>query len=414
MCVIAVSPTGDKVSKETFGRMWRSNSDGFGLMYRAHDGVGIVKGLHDEQEAWDLYDRLPEGVPHVLHFRQATHGGVRPELTHPFVVSEESPLIQAGVVCEPVLAHNGVWSLHASKEHEVQLKGPVSDTRVLAAWLGKLAEKRPIKEVLEKHLYEVASAGRVVVVDPTTWRLHLVGHWIKEGSLLFSNHSFRESLYSYALPGVACDWRWTEWPVVSAKKKARKAKIDLEAIARPEAVPVEVDEVGAEEPAFAWPYTATPTVEEDPNLAILKRSLWVVAADLGRDAIEAVRHIELDDYDGLLVATGIVGMLEVEDEGHLWRVRLWDGAKSKEARSRFLVINSVLTEFIKREAAVLRFLDEVGIPPENAGITSYDDIYGFAVNESGAFINERGDELTPEEAAERLSRELWDEARKGA
>jgi len=412
MCVIAISPVGEKVSREVFGRMWRSNSDGFGLMYRAHDGAGIVKGLMDEQEAWEVYSRLPEGVPYILHFRLATHGGVRPELTHPFVVSEESPLIQAGVVCEPVLAHNGVWSLHASKEHEVQLKGPVSDTRVLAAWLGKLAEKRPIKEVLEKHLYEVASAGRVVVVEPSTWRFYLVGSWIREGSFLFSNHSFRESLYTYALPGVACDWRWTEWPVVSAKKKARKAKIDLEAIARPEAVPAEIDEVEAGEPV--WIPTAPLKVREDAGLTILRRSLWVVAADLGRDAIEAVRHIELDDYDGLLVATGIVGMLEVEDEGHLWRVRLWDGAKSKEARSRFLVINSVLTEFIKREAAVLRFLDEVGIPPENAGITSYDDIYGFAVNESGAFINERGDELTPEEAAERLSRELWDEARKGA
>ena len=416
MCVIAVSPTGEKVDKATFGRMWRSNNDGFGMMYRSRNGAAIVKGLLDEQEAWEAYDGLPEGVPHVLHFRLATHGGVSPELTHPFLVHEESPLVQAGVVCEPVLAHNGVWSLHASKEREVRLSGPVSDTRVLAAWLGKLAKERPIKEVLEKHLYEVASAGRVVIIEPTTWRFYLVGSWIREGSFLFSNHSFQESLYDYALPRVTCNWGTVEWPVVFAKKKKKKkAKpIDLEAIARPEAVPVEVDEVEAEGPGKGWPYTATPTVEEDPNLAILKRSLWVVAADLGRDAIEAVRHIELDDYDGLLVATGIVGMLEVEDEGHLWRVRLWDGAKSKEARSRFLVINSVMTEFVKREAAVLRFLDEVGIPPENAGITSYDNVFGYGVNEEGVFVNERGDELTPEEAAGRLSWKLWDEARKGA
>lgn len=416
MCVIAISPAGEKVSREVFERMWRSNSDGFGLLYRARDGVGIVKGLMDEQEAWEAYDGLPEGVPHVLHFRLATHGGVRPELTHPFLVHEESPLVQAGVVCEPVLAHNGIWSLHASKEREVRLGGPVSDTRVLAAWLGKLSKERPLREVLERHHYEVASAGRVVVVDPTTWRLHLVGSWIREGSLLFSNHSFRESLYSYAFPGVTCDWRWAEWPAGTAKKKKKKStgSIDLEAIARPEAVPAEVDEVEAEGPAFARPYTATPTVKADPSLAILKRSLWVVAADLGRNAIEAVRHIELDDYGDVLIASGIVGMLEVEDEGRLWRVRLWDGTRSEEARSRFLVINSVMTEFVKREAAVLRFLDEVGIPPENAGIASYDDVFGYGVNEEGVFINERGDELTPEEAAEWLLRELWDEARKGA
>ena len=398
MCVIAISPAGEKVDKATFGRMWRSNSDGFGLMYRAHDGAGIVKGLLDEEEAWEVYSRLPEGVPHVLHFRLATHGGVKPELTHPFVVHEESPLVQAGVSQHPVLAHNGIWSLHASKEHEVRLGGPVSDTRVLAAWLGKLSRERPLREVLERHHYEVASAGRVVVVDPTTWRFYLVGSWIREGSFLFSNHSFQESLYDYVLPRVACNWGTVEWPVVSAKKKKKKStSIDLEAIARPEAVPAEIDEVEAEGPA---------STEEDPNLAILKRSLWVVAADLGRDAIEAVRHIELDDYDGLLVATGIVGMLEVADEGHLWRVRLWNGLKTSEARSRFLVTNSVMTEFVKREAAVLRFLDEVGITPENAGITSYDDVLGYGVNEEGAFVGEFG-QMTPEEAAEWYLRSFW-------
>jgi len=156
-----------------------------------------------------------------------------------------------------------------------------------------------------------------------------------------------------------------------------------------------------------WIPTAPLKVREDAGLTILRRSLWVVAADLGQDAIEAVRYMELDDYGGLLVATGVVGMLEVEDEGHLWRVRLWDGAKSKEARSRFLVINSVLAEFIKREAAVLRFLEEVGIPPENASITSYDDVLGFSVDKHGIFINEQGDEMTPEEVAEWYLRSFW-------
>jgi predicted glutamine amidotransferase len=143
--------------------------------------LAIVKGLLDMEEAWEQYAMLPEGVPHVLHFRLATHGGVKPELTHPFVVHEESPLVQAGVSERPVLAHNGVWSLHALKQKEVRLEGPVSDTRVLAAWLGRLAKERPLRQVLEEHHYEVLAAGRVVVVDPATWRLHLIGHWIREG-----------------------------------------------------------------------------------------------------------------------------------------------------------------------------------------------------------------------------------------
>jgi hypothetical protein len=90
-------------------------------------------------------------------------------------------------------------------------------------------------------------------------------------------------------------------------------------------------------------------------------------------------------------------------------VRLWNGAKTKEARSRFLVVNDVLVEFLRREAAVLRFLEEAGVPPEDASLKSYDDVFGFAVTEDGVFINDWGDEMTPEEAAERFLRDLWGE-----
>jgi hypothetical protein len=406
MCVIAVSPVGEKVAKEVFERMWRSNDDGFGMMYRSREGVAIVKGLLDMEKAWEQYAMLPEGVPHVLHFRLATHGGVRPELTHPFLVHEESPIVRAGATDKPVLAHNGVWSLHALKQKEVRLEGPVSDTRVLAAWIGKLAKERPVRQVLEERHHEVALAGRVVVMDPATWKLHLVGHWIREGNLLFSNQSFREV---YGPPAGVCDWKWggkVDWPVALAREKVKGAEpIDLGAIAPPEAAPAEVDQI---EPAYVWLSKATPKVKGDTGLAVLRRSLWAVAAELGRDAMDAMRYVELDDYGDFLVAEGIAGMLEVEDEGYTWRVRLWNGGKTKEARSRFLVTNEVMAEFLRREAAVSRFLEEAGIPPEDAGLTSYDDVFGYAVNEDGVFIGELG-EMTPEEAAEWFLRDLWNE-----
>jgi len=410
MCVIAVSPVGEKVSQEVFARMWRANDDGFGMMYRTREGVAIVKGLLDMEEAWEQYAMLPEGVPHVLHFRLATHGGVKPELTHPFVVHEESPIMRVGVSERPVLAHNGVWSLHALREKELRLKGPVSDTRVLAAWLGRLAKERPIREVLEKHYYEVLSAGRVVVVDPATWRLYLVGHWIREGSLLFSNQSFRENLY--ALPRGVCDWKdwkWTakiDWPVVLAKEKARRAEpIDLEAVAPPEPAPAEVDQI---EPAFVWPskvYTPKVGVKGDTGLAILRRSLRAVAAEIGEAAMDAVGYMELDADGGYLIATGFAGALEVEDEGYLWMVRLWNGARTKEAYSRFLVTNEVLEEFVRREAAIWRFLEAAGIY-DYTEITGYDDVFGYFVDEDGTFIGDLG-EMTPEEAAEWFLRDLW-------
>jgi hypothetical protein len=208
-----------------------------------------------------------------------------------------------------------------------------------------------------------------------------------------------------------CDWKWTgkaDWPVLLAQAKAKGAEpIDLEAIAKPEPAPAEVDQI---EPVYTWPSKPALKVKGDAGLAVLRRSLWAVAAELGRDAMDAVRYMELDDYGDCLIANGVAGMLEVEDEGYTWKVRLWNGAKTKEARSRFLVVNDVLVEFLRREAAVLRFLEEAGIPPEDAGLTSYDDVFGFAVTEDGVFINDWGDdEMTPEEAAEWFLRDLWGE-----
>lgn len=197
MCVIMVSPIGEKVAKEVFRRMWRANDDGFGMFFRTKEGVGLIKGLMDFQEAWEHYADLPAGVPHVLHFRLATHGGVRPELTHPFVVHENSPIYMRGVIQAPVLAHNGVWSLYSTKLNQTRLNGPVSDSRILAAYIGSLyGGKRRLKEVIERHHGEIASAGRVVVVDPEEWRIYLVGAWIKDGNLLYSNTSYLDT-YGY-------------------------------------------------------------------------------------------------------------------------------------------------------------------------------------------------------------------------
>jgi len=354
VCVIAVSPTGEKVAKEVFERMYRSNDDGFGLAYRARAGVAVVKGLHDEEEAWEAYSRLPEGVPHVLHFRLATHGGVKPELTHPFVVSEDSPLTLAGVTNRPVLAHNGVWGLHALRARELSLKGPVSDSRVLAAWLGKLARRRSIKEVLEEGYYDVLSAGRVVVVDPATWKIHVVGDWIREGDLLFSNGSFRTV---NGPPTGVCDWKWdgkADWPALIVKEEVRVVKrkpIDLWDVAAPEAAPAEIEWV---EPApGAEP---APRPREDTGLAVLRRALFTAAAEIGPDAVEAIVGVDIDEHGDPYVVFGAVSTLEVWNEGTLWGARLWSGDEVKEVRSRFLVTNSALVEFVAKEAAALRSL----------------------------------------------------------
>jgi hypothetical protein len=416
MCVIAIS-LGEKVSREVFERMWRSNDDGFGLIYRARGGAGILKGIMDEEEAWEVYSQLPEGVPHVLHFRLATHGGVRPELTHPFVVSEGSPILEAGVVKEPALAHNGIWGLYAAKQKEVGLRldGPVSDSRVLAAWLGRLVRERPLREVLEAHYAEVVSAGRVVVVDPTTWRIHVVGDWIREGPFLFSNGSYRED--RPLLPKGVCDWKDLDVDlgvrlgarVQVGPKGFAGAKV-LAEIAPPEPGPAWLDEIDPpayeiDPPASYWgadPYLGWAPRRRKRSGGVLRQALLKAAEEEGIP--ELVEYLELGVYDGTLSAQGLVGFLEaVPPKGNgLWAVVLWDGTRTKEARSGFLATNPLLREFVRREGAVLRFLEAAGVSPEYANsFTSYRDVFGWEVNEDGMFVSRKG-AVTPEEAASLL------------
>ncbi len=200
MCIIAVSPLGEKFSQEVFVNMWESNSDGFGMAWRAApSGVYVKKGLMDFEAAWAAYNAMPEGVPHVLHFRLATHGGVIPELTHPFLVSKSSDLFLEGVAHDPVLFHNGVWSAYTRAMPFP--KGPLSDTRALAVYLARLRGGGSLEEMLRKGKEAMLEAGRVVIFPPEGDTLYLYGYWVKEGSFYFSNHSYK-SYGRYVWKGV--------------------------------------------------------------------------------------------------------------------------------------------------------------------------------------------------------------------
>jgi hypothetical protein len=347
MCVIAVSPAGEKVAREVFERMWRANDDGFGLMYRARGGIGILKGILNMEEAWAWYERLPDGVPHVVHFRLATHGGVRPELTHPFIVSEDSPLVRFGLINEPVLAHNGIWAAHALRGSGLKLRGPKSDSRVLAAWLGRLARERPIEEVLWEKYYEIAAAGRVVVVEPGSWKIYLLGGWIEDGPFWFSNRSYMGGLMMGGESACGCD-DLDDWPLVRPRVVAASGR--YEDIALPESKPAEVVMVG---PPSAFEH------RDGDKLKELRKALFTLA--LARDCAALMDYIELEDYGDYIVVEGTAFTLEVSPpqsgEG-MWVARLWRGDNVEVGRSVFPVENPAIRDFVERESAIVAFLEE--------------------------------------------------------
>lgn len=180
MCVIMVSK-GEKISQDIFNECWDSNRDGFGMAWASKQLVYYVKGIMDRHEAWKAYNKLP-AIPHVCHWRIATAGGVNRELTHPFLMTPESPIMLRYKGRVPILFHNGVvydWKGKAfdyfRNRKMVAPSGPMSDTRFMAMLMDK--------EELRK------DGGKYVILSQND--IILFGTWEDyNDNICFSNNSY--------------------------------------------------------------------------------------------------------------------------------------------------------------------------------------------------------------------------------
>ena len=149
MCVISVCET-HRPSPEMVKAMWASNPRGGGVAWRdtikVKGGGGATKtivrwkkGMDDVDEMVELAAKLP--LPFVQHFRIPSVGGPTLDLTHPFPVMKDVPLLHEGMIDGQVLFHNGTWSrwdsesIKAGLSAKVKLpRGPFSDSRMMA-WM---------------------------------------------------------------------------------------------------------------------------------------------------------------------------------------------------------------------------------------------------------------------------------------
>jgi len=154
MCRIAVCLK-RKLTKEEFDNGWTANSDGVGFAYAKDDKVHAIKGLMEKEAAWKRYSECNMEFPHVVHFRKKSAGDVSAELTHPFIVSEDSPAFEEYHGEEPVLFHNGTitdWKqmlLLSSAINGSFKPGKWSDARFAAAMVSKFTDQENIKYFLE-------------------------------------------------------------------------------------------------------------------------------------------------------------------------------------------------------------------------------------------------------------------------
>jgi hypothetical protein len=184
MCVIACCSI-ERPTKPQIESMWDSNHYGGGVAWRElqSDGSTLVrweKGFDEVEPMIKLAAELP--LPYVLHFRIPTYGGTIRQLTHPFVIEEDSRLDLVGTTPEGVLFHNGSWNSWRSELKIAAIQGKwhlprghYSDSRAMAIMAAHMGPG--ILELIEE---------KICVLTPT--RLDCFGHgWTVHEKVLYSN-----------------------------------------------------------------------------------------------------------------------------------------------------------------------------------------------------------------------------------
>jgi hypothetical protein len=184
MCVIAVcAEEGIRPTSDQVRRMWHHNDHGGGVAWREEGKVIWRKGLTLE-EMLEYAETMP--FPNILHFRIASIGGRRPELTHPFVVADqfEQSLELTGESDRGVVFHNGHWAdwhdalLAGSQRAKEEVpRGHWSDSRAMA-WLFRY---------YGMGFLDTLAGQRTVVLTPTRLDFGIGDGWYKKDGIWFSN-----------------------------------------------------------------------------------------------------------------------------------------------------------------------------------------------------------------------------------
>ena len=185
MCVIMlVSKV--RPSEEMVERAWHANKDGMGIAHREGGDVVWEKGVMDLNRAKELCAKTP--LPYVAHFRVASIGGVKPSLTHPFVVGPEARLDLVGRTKVGVLFHNGHWNPWNEKvldaaihsNNKIPEGSDWSDSRAMA-WL---------VHIYGPGLMEVLPSQKGILMTPKKLHIFTGNGWEKINEVWCSNDYF--------------------------------------------------------------------------------------------------------------------------------------------------------------------------------------------------------------------------------
>ena len=225
MCIICAKAKGvDMPNNDTITNMWNRNPDGAGFMYAVNGKVKIRKGFMTLDR---LFEALAEAEKEislketgvVLHFRITTHGGTRPENTHPFAITDSVKRLQLTSVSTDIgVAHNGIINnTPRSKD--------ISDTmEYIASVLAPLKRSNPsfYRDNNLLDLVQNTIDGSRMCFLNGEGDIVTVGTWVTNGELKYSNNSYTGTAYRhYTSYCWSYDDEYDDYPWYSSTKTGK-------------------------------------------------------------------------------------------------------------------------------------------------------------------------------------------------
>lgn len=170
-------------------KCWNKNPHGAGFLYDAGDTYRIEKGFMDYKSLLHALNKHRFGKKDyvVIHFRYSTRGGVTPENTHPFPLSENTGDLQSlSLDCTQAMVHNGTAGIS---------EGSLSDTACLVRdILSQESVKAGLSTTgIQNTLQCCIGSDRMLVLDKERGFSIKLGRWEfeKGNGLYFSNTIWR-------------------------------------------------------------------------------------------------------------------------------------------------------------------------------------------------------------------------------
>ncbi len=180
MCILIAKPKGVTMPKTSvLKECWENNPDGAGIAWSKDGKVSIEKGFMKWEELKAYLDvNSFDDVSALIHFRIATHGTVKAENTHPFVVNNEI-----------VAAHNGVLS--------IKNEGDWTDSETFFKRIcNPVLKSYSINSKVFKRLVDATIGASKLAFLNSKGRIKMFGEFIEDGGVYFSNDSYKEDRYA--------------------------------------------------------------------------------------------------------------------------------------------------------------------------------------------------------------------------